>query len=173
MMRLSIDWRGRWRQLLLGLAVTLPLAFGVAVLSGAPDWQSTPANSGVLRLSFTHSGARDCRDRTEAELAALAKNMRARQICARRRAPVLVEMDVDGASILARELRPSGLAGSGPSRIYDSLPLPAGHHRVDIRMQDDPAAPGFTNSARFDLFLAAGQSIAIDFDPLQGGFFLH
>ncbi len=173
MTRLSIDWRRRWPQLLGGLAVTLPLAFGAAMLSGRPQWQSLPADSGLVTLSFTHSGARACRDRTEAELAALPQNMRGRQLCERGRSPVRIEMDVDGRAMLARELRPSGIARSGPSRIYDRLTLAAGRHVVDLRMNDDPAIAGFTHNARFELDLAPEQSIAIDFDPLKGGFFLH
>ena len=173
MIRCQIDWKRRWPHLLGGLLLTLPLLYGVAVFSGEPDWQSLPADSGLVRLSFTHSGARACRDRTEAELAALPKNMRAAQLCERRRSPVRIEMEVDGALLLAQELRPSGIAGSGPSRIYRSLTLPAGRHRVVLRMNDDPAIEGFTRKAVFTLDLAPEQGIAIDFDPLKGGFFLH
>ena len=173
MMQLRIDWRRRWPHLLGGLALLLPLFFGAALLSGQPDWQSLPAESGLVRLSFTHSGARNCRDRTEAELAALPQNMRAAQLCERGRTPVWIEMDVDGQTVLAKDLRPSGLAGSGPSRIYHRLVLPAGAHSIDLRMRDNPATKGFTSEAHFALSLADAQSIAIDFDPLKGGFFLH
>lgn len=170
---LNIDWRGRAPQLMAGTALSLALFLGVARLSAWPEWQSLPPDSGLVRLSFTHSGARNCRDRTEEELAALPRNMRSAQLCERRRAPVRIEMDVDGHRALTAELRPSGLAGSGPSRVYDRVVLPAGEHRVELRMSDDPSVAGFPYAAAFDITLEAAQSVAIDFDPARGGFFLH
>jgi len=170
---LQIDWRGRAPQLIGGTVVSLALFLGVAQLSARPEWQTLPPETGLVRLSFTHSGARNCRDRTEEELAALPRNMRAAQLCERRRAPLRIEMDVDGARSLTAALPPSGLAGSGPSRVYDRVVLPAGEHRIELRMNDDPAVDGFPYSATFDITLRAAQSVAIDFDPARGGFFLH
>ncbi|HMN38398.1 MAG TPA: hypothetical protein PKD49_11915 [Hyphomicrobium sp.] len=169
----GIDLRRRARHLVGGGVLSLSLVLAVATLSARPEWQSLPPDTGVVRLSFTHSGARNCRDRTKSELAALPPNMRAAQICDRRRAPVHVEMDVDGRPALAAKLPPSGLAGSGPSRIYDRVELPAGKHRVDLRLNDNPAVPGFAYTAGFDFTLTPGQSVAIDFDAAKGGFFLH
>lgn len=64
-------WHGRIRHLLLGGVLTLAVSAATAVLSAWPDWRSVAAGDGLLRLSFTHSGARVCRDRTPEELAAL------------------------------------------------------------------------------------------------------
>ncbi len=164
---------GRAPHLVLGGALSLALTLAVAVLSARPEWQSAPPVGALLRLSFAHSGLRNCRDRTAAELAALAKNMRTAEICDRRRAPVRVEMDVDGAPALAVDLAPSGLAGSGPSRIYKRIALAAGRYGIDLRLADDPAAAGFSHAAHFDITLEPGQSMAIDFDAASGGFFLH
>lgn len=169
----GIDWRGRAPQLLAGTVLSLALFLGVAALSARPEWQSLPPDTGLVRLSFTHSGARDCRDRTEEELAALPRNMRAQQVCARRRAPLRIEMDVDGDRKLTAELPPSGLAGSGPSRVYDRVVLPVGEHHIELRMNDDPAVEGFPHVGAFDITLRAAQSVAVDFDPAKGGFFLH
>lgn len=169
----GIDWRGRARHLLAGGVLSLVLVLATAALSAWPAWQSLAPGAAVLRLSFTHSGARTCRDRTAEELARLPANMRDDKICERRRAPVRIEMDIDGRPVLGADLRPSGLAGSGPSRIYHRLELPAGRYQVGIRMRDDPSVPGFTQEATFDIELAPAQSLAIDFDASAGGFFLH
>ncbi len=166
-------WWTRTRHLALGGALALAVVLGVATLSAAPSWQGLPEGDALVRLSFTHSGVRNCRPRTEAELAALPRNMRAPEICDRRRAPVRVEMRVDGALLLAADLAPSGLAGSGPSRIYHGVALPAGPHRIEVGLQDDPAAPGFAHEARFDIAPAPGASVAIDFDAAARGFFLR
>ena len=167
------DWRRRAPQLAMGAALSLGLMLGVATLSARPAWKSLADDTALLRLSFTHSGVRQCRDRTEAELAALPPNMRDPKICDRRRAPVRIEMDVDGSTEIASDLAPSGLAGSGPSRVYHRVELPAGPHRIELRLSDDPAREGFSHVAAFDISLEPGQSLAVDFDAASGGFFLH
>lgn len=163
----------RLRHLVAGGVLSLSLVLGTAVLSAWPEWRSLPEGHAVLRLSFTHSGVRNCRDRTESELAALPKNMRNAQICDRRRAPVQVKLDIDGRTVLARDLPPSGLAGSGPSRIYGRINLPVGWHRVTVRLRDDPSAETYTYRAEFEIDADPGERIAIDFDAAKGGFFLY
>lgn len=160
----------RWRHLLAGGLVTLPLVLGTAALSAWPAWRSMPENTALVRLSFTHSGARECRDRSETELAALPANMRGREICERRRSPVQVEMEIDGATVLASALPPSGIAGSGPSRVYERFVLPAGGHHITVRLSDDPAHPGWTHAGETTVDLAPRQSFVIDFRPGAGGF---
>lgn len=167
------DWLKRPRHLIMGGVLSLAVVLGTAVLSAWPDWQSVPDNHGLLRLSFAQSGVRKCRDRTEQELAALPRNMRDAQLCERRRAPVRIEMDIDGVTVYAADVAPTGLAGSGPSRVYERFELPGGQRDVTLRLQDDPSQSGFDYEAGFDIDLAPGQSIAIDFDEGSGGFYIH
>ncbi|MCG6903501.1 MAG: hypothetical protein LJE68_12550 [Rhodobacter sp.] len=164
---------GRWHHLILGGAITLALALATAALSAWPVWQALPEDHALIRLSFTQSGVRTCRDRTPEELAALARNMRRTQICDRRRAPVYVEFDLDGKTIFASNLPPGGLSGSGPSRVYQRFELPAGSYDISLRLRDDPALEGFTNSATRHLQLAPAQSLAIDYNDEAGGFIFH
>lgn len=161
---------GRWHHVILGLAVGLAVVLATAALSAWPAWQSVPEDHALLRLSFTVSGARSCRARTDEELSALPRNMRQAEICERRRAPVLVELDLDGEALLAEELQPTGLAGSGPSRIYRRFELPAGAYDIALRMRTDPAETGYTATAARRLTLVPGQSLAIDFNARAGGF---
>lgn len=172
-MRNWLDWKGRGHHLIGGGIIMLLVVLGVALLSSRPVWQSLPDDVAVLRLSFTHSGTRACRERTAEELAKLPPNMRNRKLCDRTRSPVWIEMEIDGQQVIARDLKPSGIAGSGPSRIYQRSDLPAGRHHLVVRMRDDPAASGFTQEAAFDVDLAPGQSIAVDFNATTGKFFLH
>ncbi|MCL4186783.1 MAG: hypothetical protein KJZ85_04190 [Rhodobacteraceae bacterium] len=166
-------WQGRIRHLALGGALTLALGAATAVLSARPAWQSVAPGDGLLRLSFTHSGARVCRDRTPEELAALPRNMRTAQLCERARSAVRVELDIDGVAVFSDDVSPSGLADSGPSRVYQRFELAAGAHRITLRMRDDPAADDFTQRAEFDVVLDPGKSIAVDFDATTGRFFIH
>jgi hypothetical protein len=164
---------GRTRHLVMGGLVMLAVSAATAVLSFWPEWQSVPEDAGLVRLSFTHSAGRICRDRTPAELAALPPNMRALQVCERRRAPVRVEMDVDGVPVVVADLPPTGLAGSGPSRAYKRLVLPAGDYEIALRLRDDPTVEDFTHQTVRRLTLAPGQNVAIDFRGATGDFVFY
>ncbi len=164
---------GRGRHLVMGGIATLALSAATAVLSYWPEWQSVPEDAGLIRLSFTHPGGRVCRDRTPEELAALPPNMRTPQVCERRRAPVRVEMDIDGAPVVAADLPPTGLAGSGPSRAYKRLVLPAGSYHVALRLRDDPLTAGFSHEHNRQVVLEPGQNLAIDFRSATGEFVFH
>ncbi len=162
--------RGRLHHLAMGGIVTLALCLGVAWLSASPTWQTVPENMALLRLSFTHSGDRSasCRNRTPEELAKLPPNMRATQVCDRRRPPIYVELEVDDTLIYAAESTPSGLAGSGPSRLYERFLLPAGVHVLRVRMRDSPASEVFGYEATRKVDLKPGQSFVIDFRKDSG-----
>lgn len=160
----------RMRDLLLGGLVTVTVTFGAAILSAWPTWRSLPEDTALLRLSFTHSGERNCRDRTPAELSALPPNMRQRRLCDRSRPPVDVELDIDGTTVFAAAAPPSGLSGTGPSRVYERFALPAGAHSIAMRMRDRPATKGFDHEAAVRVTLSASQSYVIDFRPEAGGF---
>jgi hypothetical protein len=160
----------RWRNLIAGGAVSLTLVLATALFSFWPNWQSMAPDAALMRLSFAASGGRECRDRTAGELAKLPPNMRSAQLCGRRRAPVYVEMDLNGKRYLARELMPSGLSGSGPSRIYQRFELAAGTYDVALRLRIDPTQEGFSATAERRVTLAPGQSMAIDYDAEAGGF---
>lgn len=169
----TIDWARDWPRLIGGGVVTLGVVLATAWFSAHPDWRSLPEGSAVLRVSFAYSGARDCRDRTEEELAALPRNMRTAQECSRRRNPVGVVILIDGAPIYDETVKPSGLAGSGPSRLYERFVLPEGHHAVEVALRADAGAAEVTHAAAFDLALAAGEAAAIDFDSTAEAFVLR
>lgn len=164
---------GRWHHLVMGSAVSIVVVLMTAAFSGWPIWQSMPEEHALVRLSFTQSGVRSCRDRTPEELAALARNMRQAQICDRRRAPVYVEMDVNGETVFSDNLPPGGLSGSGPSRVYQRFELRAGSYDIALRLRDDPALEGFTNTHSRRIQLAPAQNMAIDYNEEAGGFIFH
>ncbi|MFZ5608868.1 MAG: hypothetical protein ACOY99_04570 [Pseudomonadota bacterium] len=160
------------RHLILGALATAMLVALAALFSAWPRHRTLAEGFGVVKLSFSHGGDRSasCRPLSQDELAGLAPNMRRKEICARARPPVVVELEVDGEMLLRAVLPPSGIAGDGPSRIYKRFVLPAGEHDVAVRLRDTPRAEGFDYSAARRITLAPAQNLVIDFRPVAGGF---
>ncbi len=156
-------------RLVLGTLVTTAVIAGTAILSAWPAWRTIPEGTAVVKLSFSHGGQRRCRERTAEELENLPPNMRRRQVCERERPPLQVELDIDGETVLAAELPPTGLAGDGPSQVYERFVVPAGTHEIAVRLSDTPG-DGFEYTAERQVTLAPAQNLAIDFAPGTGGF---
>jgi hypothetical protein len=158
-------------RLLAQLALYVPLMALIAYFSTQPRFSVLQPGEALVRLSFIHAAERKepCRTRTPEELAKLPPNMRAAQDCPRERAPVLVELEVDGEVVLRREVQPAGLKRDGNATVYHRLPLPAGRHRVVARLRDRPGA-GFNFQKEETLELAPGQALLIDFAAAKGGF---
>ena len=151
----------------------LTIVFALAaLLADAPVYRTIPPQTGVLKFSFSHGSDRKagCRKLSAEEMAALPANMRRTEICPRRRPPVDVELKVDGELLFRQTLPPSGIAGDGPSRLYEKFVLPAGDHTIAVAMSDDPQSEGFEYDEVRQVDLAAGQNLVIDFSPTDGGF---
>ncbi len=144
----------------------------VAAFANWPDYRQIPAQSAVIKLSFTHGSNRqaECRRRTQEELAKLPPNMRKPLECPRTRSPVYVELDIDGRTIYQASLAPSGLSGDGPARTYQRFIVGAGSHRVAARMRDTTRREGFDYEKSGEVVLVADQNFVIDFRPEAGGF---
>jgi hypothetical protein len=142
----------------------------IGYLSTSPRYQHLAPGQALVKLSLTHAGERKeaCRERTPEELAKLAPNMRAQTVCPRERAPVAIEVTVDGAALMSVVAAPSGLAKDGPSTVYRRIAIAAGPHRFTARLADAPDGTfRYTGDATIDL--APGHVLVIDFDP-AGGF---
>jgi len=153
------------------LLLYVPLMALIGYFSTQPRFSVLGENEALVRLSFIHAAERKepCRQRSAEELAKLAPNMRAAQDCPRERAPLLVELEVDGSVVLRREVPPSGLKRDGNATVYHRLPIPAGTHRVVARLRDRPGE-GFNYEKEHTVELAPGRVLLIDFNAAKGGF---
>ena len=144
----------------------------VATLSDRPGYWQIPHGSGIVLLTFVHGSDRRaaCRRLTPEEIAKLPPNMRRVEDCPRRRRPIDLELDVDGQTIYRASLPPSGIAGDGPSRVYERFVLPAGRYDIAVRMRDTPRAEGFDHARRERVELAADQLLVIDYRPASSEF---
>ncbi|MBI2235465.1 MAG: hypothetical protein HYU60_00660 [Magnetospirillum sp.] len=138
----------------------------VAYFSEAPKYVHHAPGNALVKLSVTHAGQRvgECHQRSAEELAKLAPNMRAKQACGRERSSVTLEMDIDGKPAFSQTAKPAGLSGDGRSRFYSSREVPAGEHRIQVRMRDSGRASGFDYEVVTVVDLAARQVFVIDFD---------
>ena len=154
------------------IGVVVALTAGVATLADWPRYHQIGPQSAVVKLSFTHASNRqaECRRRTAEELARLPPNMRKPLDCPRRRGSVYVELDLDGRTVYAASLPPSGIWGDGPSRVYQRFVVPAGPHTLAVRMRDTPRSEGFDYAKSGTIVLAPADNFVVDFGAEASGF---
>jgi hypothetical protein len=149
-------------------------AFGatIAWLSADPVWRHHDPAQAQIKLSFSHAGAKvgDCRRLTPEEIAALPPNMRKPMDCPRGRVPVVVELELDGSTVVSASLAPTGIAGDGPSSAYRRFAVAAGEHRIVARLRDSRRAEGFDYESATTVVLAPRQNFVVDFQSTLGGF---
>ena len=142
----------------------------VGYFSTTPAYVLLAPGDAVVKLSFQHAGQRKvaCRERSAEELAKLAPNMRAAQVCERERAPITVEVEMDGKPLFSVVAPPTGLARDGASTVYRRATVPAGEHRFVAQLKDTVAGDfGFIGERVIDL--EPGRVLVIDFDTKEGG----
>ncbi|AMO22483.1 hypothetical protein GCM10027034_28650 [Ramlibacter solisilvae] len=142
----------------------------LGVFSHWPRYEALAPDVAVVKVSFIHHGARaqPCRAYTAEELAKMPPNMRAPMKCGRERLPVAIEVAIDGRPVLSRVAPPSGLSRDGASSVYHRLELPAGEHRISVRLRDAPGE-AFNHVREATVRLSPAQVLVIDFDAATGG----
>lgn len=152
--------------------VVVALFAGVAAFADWPIYRQTPRGTAVVMLSFVHGADRraDCRRLTTQEIAKLPPNMRRVQDCPRGRRPVYVELDIGNLIAYRASLRPTGVAGDGPSQVFQRFVLPAGQYDIAVRMRDTARPDGFDYQREGHVALSPDQMFVIDFSSDLSGF---
>lgn len=142
-------------------------AAAIALFSHWPRYRQLEPDQALVKLSIVHDGQRlvACRSLSAQELAALPPNMRTPTLCPRERAPLLVEVDVDGRLAHRQLARPSGLSRDGSASLYHRQPVLAGSHFLSVRLRDSARIAGFDFQRQARVELQPGQVLVIDFDP--------
>jgi hypothetical protein len=161
-MKRAFTWTGQ-------LLLYALFALGIGIFSNWPSYRALPPDQALLKVSFIHHGQRvaECRPYTPDELAKLAPNMRTPMKCGRERSPVTIEVDLDGANVYRHVAAPSGLSSDGASSVYHRLQVPAGEHRIAVRLKDS-TGPAFTHTREATVTLKPAQILVIDFDDQKG-----
>ncbi len=159
-----------WRAWTGQVALYAAFALVLGVFSRWPPYEVVPPGHAVLKVSFIHHGerAQPCRPLTAEELARLPPNMRAPTRCGRERVPVAIEVHVDGRTVYSHVAAPAGLSRDGASAAFHRLELPAGEHRITVRLRDQPGE-SYNHVREATVRLAPAQVLVIDFDASRGG----
>jgi ferredoxin len=176
--RTGVAWHAQLSQLAAPLRVVGATAVlgAVALLIGwfatRPAYAYLQHGQAMLKLSFSHAAQplKPCRHYDPKELAELPFNQRRATTCERGRWPVYLELDLDGRTIHRATHRPAGLWDDGPSTVYASFRVPAGQHRLEVRLRDSGRATGFDYARSATVALMPGQNFVIDFRGAEGGF---
>ncbi len=141
-------------------------AIAIALFSRWPRYRQIEPDQALIKLSIVHDGQRisACRLLSAKELEALPPNMRSPMLCPRERAPLLVELDVDGRLAHRQLARPSGLSRDGSASLYHRQLVLAGSHLVSVRLRDSARSAGFDYQRQARVELRPGQILVIDFD---------
>ncbi len=161
---------------IVGQAVAyLLFAAVVGYLSAAPAYTYIDPEKAVVKLSFSHAGARkgECRRLTPEEIAKLAPNMRRALDCPRERVELLVEIEMDGKLLYQASLAPTGLARDGAASVYERFTIDPGQHTLIARLRDSRRTEGFDYKREAGITLAPQQNFVIDFRAETGGFILR
>lgn len=155
--------------------VIAALFAAVAALSDWPVYRQIPRGAAIVTLTFVHAADRkaECRRLTPEEIRKLPPNMRRVQECPRGRRPIYIELDLDGRNVFKASLPPTGIAGDGPSKVYERFIVPAGNHDVAVRMRDTVRTEGFDHERQGTVTLVVDQMFVIDFRPENGEFIFH
>ncbi len=138
-----------------------------------PRYEHLAADKALLKISLSHFGEQECRDRTPEELARLAPNMRKKQECQRERSPLTLEVDLDGQALYRGVIAPTGIRKDGIAAVYQRFEVPAGEHKLAVRLNDNTRIQGFPYSKEATLQLKPAQIVVVDFNRDKGGLFFN
>jgi hypothetical protein len=138
--------------------------------SSAPAVRLIEEDEARLTIAFAHAGElrEPCRILSQEELNKLAPNMRKLDDCPRERSPVIIAAELDGEPIYSASLPPPGLFGDGGVDVFYSAKIPAGDHRLSMKMNDSVRIEGFNHEFDQPVSILPGQILLIAFNKKQG-----
>lgn len=147
-------------------------ALFVGYFSFWPRYQYAASDVAIVKVSLSHASDRvnPCVLLTPAEIAQLAPNMRRAEKCERKRLPLTLELDVDGAATIRLQASPSGVWDDGPTSMYQLFELRPGSHRISARLRDSGRTAGWDYEHSEEVVAQAGRYLTITFRAENGGF---
>lgn len=108
-------------------------AVAIGAASRAP-WVASPAERALLRLSWRAPSeiAEQCRPLSAEEKADLPVHMQVPEVCETRAIPYLLEVRIDGATLVADTIHGAGAREDRPVTVFRDIPLAVGSRAIDI-----------------------------------------
>ena len=160
----------RWLRRALAGALAAVLVAVLVLLSRLP-WTAEPEPDSLVRLSWRSVGERveECREPSEAELAALPRHMRLPKICEGRVAPFRLRVELDGVAALDELVRAAGAREDRPVYVFRELRVSPGEHRLAVyfdaeRPPGSPAAEAAPLRLEETLLLAPRAVALVTYD---------
>lgn len=146
-------------------------AIAIGYLSFWPRYQYAAPDRATVKVSVSHATkhVKPCVLLTPQQIAELPPNMRRAESCERKRLPLIMEVDIDGVTMLRVEAEPSGLWGDGPASIYERFEVEPGMHVVTTRLRDTDRADGWDYSRSEQQMLHQGRYFTVTFKAETGG----
>ena len=136
----------------------------------APSVRIIGEDEAMITIAFAHAGQlrEPCRKLSYEELAELAPNMRKLEDCPRERSPVKIETLLDGKLLYSATLQPAGLFDDGGVDVYFSHKIPAGDHRLTLKMNDSVRIKDFNHNLEQQIKIDPAHILLVDFDSRYG-----
>jgi len=157
---------------LLQVVAYVLFAVPIAYFASMPTYRYAEAAQASIKLSIDHTTdrAKPCVPLTQEQIAELAANMRRVESCERERLPLVVEFDVDGQTLVTSTALPSGLWRDGMASVYERFDVPAGTHRIAVRIRDSDRAQGWDYEQSTTRELRPGRYFTVTFRSETGEF---
>jgi hypothetical protein len=125
-------------RLLLQAFVLATLTGAVGFLADSPPLVVVGEGQTTLKLMARHSGKviGECRVLSGDDLAAKAPNMRQATVCPREKSSMAIRLVVNGQTLVAEEIAPSGLHNDGVLAFYQSFNVPVGETDIEFSVRD-------------------------------------
>lgn len=156
----------------LQLAAYAIFAYCLGHFSTAPVYRYGDPAKASIKVSLSHATARvkPCVPLTPEQIAELAANMRRTESCERARLPLILELEIDGKTLLHVTAKPTGLWSDGPASVYERFDVEPGSHHLTAKLRDSARTDGWDYAQSADVELMPGRYFAITFKAETGGF---
>ena len=159
-------------KLVLQVIAYAALAAVLGYFATLPPYQYADGSQASVKVSLSHAADRikPCVQLTPEEIAELAANMRRTEACERERLPLILELDIDGETVLSLTAEASGLWNDGPASIYERFDVAPGEHVIAARLRDTARPAGWDWEKTATVDLQPGRYFTVTFKPETGGF---
>ena len=136
----------------------------------SPSIKIIADDEAMITIAFSHAGQlrEPCRRLSQEELNELPPNMRKLDDCPRERSPVTIEALLDDEPFYSATLPPPGLFGDGGVDVFHKAKIPAGEHRLSLKMNDSVRIEGFNHELEQSVSIDPAQILLVGFETDQG-----